>query len=218
MKMIYENFSSEVFNGLYESVIFDSDTFYNIQYGVNIPEGYEIDFRPNGYEEFKKEVLESFTSNLQTYCYSNDLIDLRSIKPHSVWSPKEYNFYTDHVLLKVEFNLNKLKKYCFKTKKKEFEEYLNKTWSSRDGFWSFIPNNLYRFLEEYKTPKKDELIEVMFEFFLLQEVDLSMVNYAVAEDVRSWLWCNFCLVRQSDWSYWDYKIENDEYIVTEKIA
>ena len=55
-----------------------STGYRGMECGENIPEGFELDFKPNGYKEFKKEVLESFASNLQTYCYSNDLIDLRS--------------------------------------------------------------------------------------------------------------------------------------------
>jgi hypothetical protein len=198
----YENWSTEVFHGLYESMIYNSDTFYIIAYNEKLPEGYYLDFRPNGWEEFKKEVLNAWYESLRNAMYSIDLIGLDFIKPLSIWSPTYYNYYTDKINIQVKFDLRKLKKYCFTIKKKEFSEYLYNNWSNRDGFLSFVPNNITGFKEKLKSDKC--LIDVLFEFFLLQEVDLEQVNMNTAEETYSWLCCNLCLVKEEDGSLWDY--------------
>lgn len=213
----YENWSTEVFHGLYESVIYNSDTFYNLACNENLPKGYSLDFRPNGWEEFKKEVSDAWYESLKNAMYSSDLIGLDFIKPLSIWSPTYYNYYTDKINIQVKFDFRKLKKYCFTTKKKEFSEYLYNNWSDRDGFWSFVPNNITGFKEKLKSD--GYLIDVMFEFFLLQEVDLEQVNMNTAEKTYDWICCNFCFVNEEDWSLWDYEIsDTEELIPTTKIA
>lgn len=209
----YENFSTRVFRGLYESIIFNSDTFFNIAYNENIPDGYSLSFLPDGYKQFKEEVARSFVENLDKECFSSDKIDLEFIKPIEIVSPSQYNFITDRVVIEVSFDLEKLKNYCFVTKEKEFDEYLHKHWSSRDGFWSHVPNNISTFKKD-----AEDYIDIMFEFFLLQEIDLDNVNCCTAEDAYEWLYCNHCLERESDGSLWDYSLgEKDEYIPMNKL-
>lgn len=213
MIFTYENWSSKVFQGLYESIIFNSDTFYNMAYGAEIPEGFELDFRPNGYEEIRQIALQSWCERIKERT-PDSLISLDYIKPISLWSPSEYNFYTDCVRAEVKLDYRKLKKYCFTTHKQEFDEYLHKNFTSYDGFWSFTPNNIKAYKEKVKENKN--YVDMMFEFFLQQEVDLAEVNIDIAYDVQEWLCCNHCLYGNG--YYWDFIYKDGKYIPTEKIA
>lgn len=213
MIFTYENWSSKVFNGLYESIIFNSDTFYNMVDGVEIPEGFEPDFKPNGYEEMRQITLQSWCERIKEYT-PDSLISLDYIKPVSMWSPSEYNFYTDCIRAEVKLDYRKLKKYCFTTHKQEFDEYLHKNFTSRDGFWSFTPNNIKDYKE--KVQENKNYVDMMFEFFLRQEVDLAEVNIDIAYDVEEWLYCNHCLYGNG--CYWDFIYEDGKYTPTKKIA
>ena len=68
-----------------------------------------------------------------------------------MWSPKEYNFHTDtcEFDLKItEKNLKKIDRDVLKYKK-VFDEYLYENYSSYPGFWSFRPNHITGWQEQY---------------------------------------------------------------------
>lgn len=208
MKMEYENWTARIFPGFYES-IFDLREQLYCQSQTEAEDGYELEIKD--FNQYQKDVCECWVDCLKDSLYDNS-IDLEVGKFKELWSPREYNFYTDKITVNVKFNLNKLKQYCWKTRLEAFKEYLYKNWSSRDGFWSFIPNNLEGFKYNYNSPKKYDLIAVMFEFYLLQEVDFEQVNidtyYASQECL---LLGNLCLADEKTWKkcemYWDNEVE-----------
>lgn len=178
MKLDYENWSYDVFEGFYESMLFNSDTLYD--YNKELPKGYEWDI---DFEGYKEEVSQEYTSLLQDELYWNNRI---KVEYKGLDSPHYYNFTTDKIILSVNVDLRWLNAYCFKRQKEKFDAYLNKNWSDRSGFWSFIPNSLMKFKNEYKNCskyRKEELIQIMLEFYFLQEVDFESLRLNLYESL-----------------------------------
>lgn len=219
MKKIYENASCKVFPGFYESLLYNSDTLYHFEYG-ELPEGFCWEFVKGGYQNFCRETCEEWVYKMQDALdESENPLNLKIGKYCGMWSPREYNFYTDKIQFRVEVNLNDLKKYCWKTCREEFNEYLNKNWSDRPGFWSFVPNNVYKFEHNYRIGKDtDMLIDIMIEWYLLKFIDFESVEYGVLEDDYMRLSENVTLQSVEDWSLWDYEYGDNGYIPTKRIA
>lgn len=105
-------------------------------------------------------------------------------------SPKEYNFETDKLVVKIEFNKRALEKWCLKDKPDKFNEYLKENYSSYDGFVSFTPDSINAFKDKYfkecKTFKEREfnnLFNIMLEFYLNCQIDFEL---DVNEQIRYW--------------------------------
>ena len=216
MKKVYENASCKVFPGFYESLLYNSDTLYNLGYG-ELPEGYCWEFVKGGYQNFCKETCEDWVFAMQDalenskYADHDNPIGLKIGKYCGMWSPKEYNFYTDRIQFNVEVNLNKLKEYCWKTCREEFDKYLFENWSDRPGFWSFVPNHIEQFVSNYKNDKdKDRLIDIMIEWYLLKFIDFEDVEYSVLENDYERLYENITLQSEDDWSLWDFEYDNEK--------
>lgn len=220
MRMIYENFSDKVFGGFYDSNLYNSDMLYSYEYDKT-PEGFEWDFKENDFKNFCKETCMDYVDAIRDN-FSENPIGLEVGKYRGMWSPREYNFYTDRIQFYVKFNLNKLKKWCFESVADKFDDYLYKNWTSCDGFWSFIPNSLRAFVNAYKHGynlcTKDDLIQVMVEFYLLENVDFANVEYDVCENVWERISDNVILRKSDDWTQWDFEYGDNGYIVTRKVA
>lgn len=219
MKHIYSNSSCKVFGGFYESNLYDSDTLYNFERD-ELPKGFCWEFKKDGYEKFCKETCEDWVDAMNDNFDENPLeMELKYI---GMWSPKYYNYSTDKLNLEVKVNLAKLKKFCWKDNRDEFDEYLNKHWSSYDGFISFIPNNVREFEEEYRIRsdwKHDSLIDIMIEFYLLKYVNFDDVEMDCFENEYERLYNNITLQSEEDWSLWDFEYDNktQSYIPTHKL-
>ena len=172
MKHTYNNWSYLIFDGFYESNLFNSDSLYDIEY-MDRQEGYLADneeYDIDNWQEFKKEVAESAVYQLLNTLENKDII--RDMKLRDVYSPKYYNFETDSLIIDVNLNLRALKTFCFKTNKDMFNKYLKKNFTSYDGFMSFIDNNIRDFINTYKTSTcKDREINVMIEYYLLTQIN-----------------------------------------------
>ncbi len=219
MKTVYENFSSMVFPGFYESLLYNSDTLYHFEYG-ELPDGFCWEFVNNGYCKYTEAVCKEWVSIIKDELSVNSL-NMKIGKFKRMWSPKEYNFMTDRISFEVSVNLNDLKRYCFKTRRAAFDTYLHKYWSSRDGFWSFIPNTVgafeYRYKHSCNLCTKKDLIQIMIEWYLLESVDFEGVEETVLESQWELLSENVALQSTDDWSLWDYEY-NDGYKPTKRIA
>lgn len=139
MKHTYNNWSTKIFEGFYESNLYNSDTLYYLT--------------QNDRGEYLKDNQEY------------DII--QDMKLKDLYSPKYYNYETDSLIINVKLNLRKLKTFCFKTYRNEFDKYLHDNFTSYDGFISFVSNNINGFIEDYKQPCNDREINVMIEFYLL---------------------------------------------------
>ena len=219
MKRVYTNSKYTVFPGFYESVLYNSDTLYYFETD-ELPEGFCWEFVKGGFEKFENETCEAWVEAMKDNLFDNP-IGLRIGKYTSLYSPKYYNFSTDKISFEVEVNLNELKKYCWVTCEKEFNDYLFKNWSSYDGFISFIPNNLSEYKEEYKLRndwKKDALIDIMIEWYLLKFIDFGDVTQDVCSEDWMRIYENVTLQSEEDWSLWDFEYDDKKgYVPTHKI-
>lgn len=172
MKINYVNWSLNIFMGFYESVLFNSDTEYWIsenerQEGlINNNQYYEIDDFKGFMDDVASYAVDKLWEQLTTY----DLYIIKSMKYKGLQSPKYYNYDTDRLIIYIDVNLTKLKKFI-NHYSKDFNEYLKQYFTSYDGFISYIPNNLKDFKTEYKTTSdKTKYINAMLEFYLLSSI------------------------------------------------
>ena len=166
MKHTYNNWSTRIFGGFYESNLYNSDTLYYLTQndrGEYLKDNQEYDI--DNWEAFTKEVAGSAVYELLESLPSNDVI--QDMKLKSLYSPKYHNYETDSLIIDTKLNLRKLKTFCFKTYRNEFDKYLHDNFTSYDGFISFVSHNINGFMEDYKQPCHDREINVMIEFYLL---------------------------------------------------
>lgn len=170
MKHIYNNWSYKIFEGFYESRLYNNDSLYWITQNDK-DEGYLKDnqyYDIDNFEVFKKEVAENAVNELLNILPDNEII--QDMKLKDIYSPKYYNYETDSLIIDIKLNLTKLKKYCFNTHKKEFNQYLKDNFSSYDGFISYISNNINDFKIEYYNPHNEKEKNVMIEYYLLSQI------------------------------------------------
>lgn len=172
---LFQNDTLTVFEGFYESNLFSSVTEYYLNELMQDEEHFEIyEITGDNYENYKEEVCELHADSLQECIADDNLYNgtniVKSIKFHNMTSPRFYNFTTDKLQLIVDFNLTKLKKYCFNTNNIDFNFYLNKKYSSYSGYISFVDNNIKDFINTYNTDdtKRDMYIGVMLEYYFIR--------------------------------------------------
>lgn len=168
-KIVYENISTDIFPGFYESILFNSDT----EHLANEVFEDEKDREIVNFKEFTEDVAKGCAEALKDNLYQDDEIII-DMSYHSLFSPNSYNYGTDKLRLNVEFNLELLKEFCFIKHEKDFEKFLKMNFTSCDGFVSFIENNLKDFKQKVEEKHTNHL-EVMIEYYLLENVNIE--NY-----------------------------------------
>lgn len=165
MRIKYQNWSTDIFDGFYESNLFNSDTeLYLTELLQEKDEEYEI----SNFEAYQEDISQKAAELLEEICESPII---KSIKYLSITSPRYYNYSTDKLNLLIDVNLTKLKKYINKNKT-AFDKYLKENFTSYDGFISFVDNNYKDFIHTYKTNKseKERCINVMLEYYILEKI------------------------------------------------
>lgn len=166
MTVNYTNDSRELFAGFYESYLYNSDT------ELVFNDAIEREMEVKDWTGFTEQVARGCVDVLKDNLYQDEDI-IESIDFVRLISPKYYNYSTDCLELKVEFDFEKLKNYCFFDKIKEFDLWLLDNYTSYDGFVSFIPNNARHFGQALEDTKhRDLCIQAMIEFYLLQNIRL----------------------------------------------
>ena len=169
-KHTYHQFSTALFEGFYESNLFNSDTEYNLNRYLNEdsenPKEYEI----KDFSGFCRKIAERVPLLLESDLNvdSDILSDFCLLE---IDSPRFYNYRTDRLVLSVNVDVELLKGYAYSSHPIEFESYLKEHFTSYDGFISFVPNNLSDFLEWEETNQQSS-IDVLIEFYLLSRIDL----------------------------------------------
>lgn len=156
-KITWTQWDNRLFPGFYESCLYNNDMLYDMtEYDE---EGREWDFvEPNGYMDYEIAVCKACVEDIMDLMENNDAIT--EMKWKEMNSPQYYNFTTDKLVCELEVDMDKIKEWCYKTKRKEFAEYLKDNFTSCDGFISFVPNNIAEFHE-------DENTDVMIDFYIL---------------------------------------------------
>lgn len=192
--MITEYYTTRYqFEGFYESNYYHNDMEYDYNNLMNndlMPKGkhYELTKFDKYQRDLCKEWIDLVKYQLETA--TGNVIKRVGVRKFRLESPKEYNFETDKLVVKIEFNKRALEQWCLKNKPDKFNEYLKENYSSYDGFISFTPNSIDEFknkyFKEYKTFKERErnnLFNVMLEFYLNCQIDFEL---DVNEQIRYW--------------------------------
>ena len=167
----YQNWSTKIFDGFYESHLYNSDSEYYYNEYMNDGEENRKEYELKDFQGFCNDVAKKASELLHEQVVFDDSI-IQSIDFDSIDSPRYYNYGTDRLNLKVKLNQRALELYCFREKDYEFGKYLSDYFTDRDGFWSFIKNNIPEFKQQYvEEGKSGRCLNVMIEFYLLQNVD-----------------------------------------------
>lgn len=175
-KHIYNQWNLDLFEGFYESNLFNSDTEYTITHFMNdeSESDEQIEYEIKDFHGFCEDVSEKATSLLEP---DSDEI-LSDFEFLELDSPRFYNFRTDRLVISCMVDVPKLRAYAFKTKRNEFESYLKDNFTSYDGFISFVPNTPNKFKEWMKeSENKQRAIDCLIEFYLLNTIDLDHYHY-----------------------------------------
>ena len=214
-KIKYENWACKVFPGFYESSL-SSEGFL---YGERCPEGYYLDVADE--DAYRQDVCREWVKRME-HNWSDNPIGMKVMRYVRLWSPSCYNFSTDRITIEIEVNLNKLKDYCWKERAEDFDNYLHKHWSSRDGFCSFIPNRLSAFKETYRMDKSErsELVDIMIEWYLLEHIDWMYVENDVYEHIYEIVSYIGVVLKDYTWNCYEAEFDNniDMYIAGKSIA
>ena len=137
------------FSGVYKS-IWDHDldnVIYNINEDRNEKglDDLSSDVNINiDWTKYKDDVSKSYVNHLATLM--NDYVE--SIEFEGVYSPREYNFSTDSINVKVTIDTTVIAEYV-RDNKESFAEYIKERFTSRSGFSSFYSNDVDVWINEY---------------------------------------------------------------------
>ena len=185
-KITLMNNDSRIFCGLYESVLYNSDTDYYLAQTLGGSLGDEVDY---DFNEFTKVAGEACVNSLEDELYSHDVITNMDYVGMS--SPRYYNYETDKVLIDVDYNFISLVKYCRHTNRDKFNQYLKNNYTSYDGFISFVENSINSFFtKDWFNSHKNMAVQVMIEFYLTSEIDLDAHLQNMYEACQDWLICH----------------------------
>lgn len=175
-KVEYQNWSREIFQGFYESELYCSDI--ESDFNCDSDEVREI----KDWQGFTTAVAQDCADCLWQ-CLNQKQEIIKSIEYKGLYSPKYYNFETDKLELIIECDIEALKTYCFKDNCGDFDLYLCDNFTSYDGFISFVPNHVKEFMSKYEDDT-ERLLNVMIEFYLLQNLNLLAYDTLCAEWAR----------------------------------
>ena len=134
-----------LFDGFYES-IYEPDDEQELEHinetrendGISFVTYNEVDFDYTGYfKEISKIIADVVSDNLKRLDF------VKSVEYQSLYNPREYNFYTDAIYVKIVPDVDKIKKYL-EEYPDEWAKYLQKRYTGYDGFiphYSNRPDN-----------------------------------------------------------------------------
>ena len=180
------NNDSRIFQGLYESTLYNSDTDYYLAQTLGGSLGDEVNYN---FQEFKQVAGEACVDSLNDELYAHDVIT--NMDYAGMHSPRYYNYETDKVLIDVDYNFIALVKYCRHTNTDKFNQDLKDDYTSYDGFISFVENSVERFFsKDWFNSHKNMAVQVMIEFYLTSEIDMDAHLQNMYEACQDWLICN----------------------------
>lgn len=186
--MKYVNWSTAIFPGFYESELYNSDTLYNITENDcdELKEGEYYDFQePDGYKNFEKSVCEQAVDAL--FYSLDDAPEITGIRFIALHSPKYYNFETDKIEMEIDCDWKHIVEYARDKMRQDFDQYLRDNFTSRDGFWSFVPNNAIEFFNDLDDDF-EKLSQVLLEYFILNHLDRELYQDRLYEIATNTIW------------------------------
>ena len=166
----YCNDSTVIMPGFYESVLFYSDKLYyenmnlKTECEANGEEFTELDI--DDFQAYMDEVCKSITDNLIAPMLTEDSNICDKVEFDYVSSPRYYNFTTDKIVMNLNIDLDALKEFVLNNEHyyNGFDNYLKAHYTSRDGFCSFVANNIDDFFKE------NEYTDVLIDYYLLTKI------------------------------------------------
>lgn len=184
MKINYVNHSTFIFEGFYESNLFNSDSEYYLSETLESP--YEI----KDFDKFQNTVGKRIANEVYYPCFCEEDSVVTDLDFVGIDSPQYYNYRTDRIILDVEVDLKKLEDFCFKDNADDFNKYLEDNFTSYDGFHSFVKNNRLGFYLDYKDDEseKERCLNVMLEYYFIKRIlsqdkeDFKVQMYEIANE------------------------------------
>ena len=184
MKIRYINWSTFIFEGFYESNLFNSDSEYYLSENLESP--HEI----KDFDKFQNTVGKRIANEVYYPCFCEEDSVVTDLDFIGIDSPRYYNFTTDKIILDVEVDLKKLEDFCFTDNGDDFNKYLEDNFTSYDGFHSFVKNNRLGFYLDYKNDEseKERCLNVMLEYYFIKRIlseneeDFKVQMYEIANE------------------------------------
>lgn len=197
------NIDLPFFPGLYESYLYSSDdAYYAIQneldyyrrdycseWGPGEPEEqqfYEqlteddLDFN---FKDYSKDIVDAFVDVWKSHAPEIVL----SIGEYHMWSPRMYNFDTDHIYADIELRDDwKDVMRGFMTENTDWlRDRIKKDWTSYDGFMSFMSNVLEEWDSHLFEEEDERYIATMLGYMMYRENKETIrdMSYDAREDI-----------------------------------
>ena len=149
-------------------------------------DGNEIDVDYD-FDKFMLSIVEEYQGHEAEILRDMDVDFIKSIKFEGCYfSPREYNFRTDSIDFTLDINkAAMLRRVESMLDDKEFDQWLNDNYSSRDGFWSYTPDNtkdLYKAIKN-NTDESDQAVAALITYLIRDKIDDCYgIEYMVYED------------------------------------
>lgn len=135
-----------LFSGTYENQWDVSETEDN---------GDELEVEYN-FKDLMKSIVHVYQDHADEIVEALDIPWITSIKFDGFFNPREYNFMTDQLEFKAEIDENAMIHALEGLKNnKEFSDFLIEHYRSRDGFWSYTPDNYSELYEQITTEGRE---------------------------------------------------------------
>lgn len=139
--------------------------------------------RKDAEEEIAGIYLDILTSVLSD-ALPSDVDDSFELDYTGMYHPRFYNFETDCIEFTFKYE-DSLKMYLYQytvANKDDFDKWLHDNFTSRDGFYSFTPNNYAEWLEGYND-NDNKCVSALLTYFLHNECDENNERYSFIEEV-----------------------------------
>lgn len=158
-----------LFEGFYETILGDWDSVEEAERQYAEEQGRKIGYIIK-WDEYKKRLGDYIFSKLKEYVKDDEIFG--EFKFKEIWSPREYNFDTDHLDGEIEVDIDALASRIKADKKalEGFDKYLHEHYSDRSGFVSFIPNNTKDLFERLDLNKDSRESDVLLDYWFIVQI------------------------------------------------
>lgn len=195
MKTTKIEISLPFFLGFYESPydISDMDIESELQgfedeFGL---EGLTADDLEIDYGAYKKMVGKEFAQQWKEFAPSS----VKSVNFKEVYSPRFYNFSTDEIIAEIELAEDWKKEVdAFVSANIEMlEKRIKEDWTSRDGFVSFIENNLAKWAYKIYVEEDARYIGFMIQYMMEYTESSEVITDTLVDKTMDKIWCGACM-------------------------
>ena len=167
---IYAPFFTGFYSGNFDAgdkAYWDIDNdlnYYRDEMGVELDSDEDIEF---DYESYQNDIAHAWCKCLQEHF--PDVV--QSVEFEGIWSPKYYNFETDKIEIKVQL-ADDWKTVMTKFMKDNYDwlqGVIHNDWTSRDGFMSFMDNDIEAWWSDLFAEEDSRYVECMLTYMMCRE-------------------------------------------------